>query len=416
MEEDYYYSDEEEYGQAKPKKVQEELEEIDTRKEISEDKLKKNEICRIINSLSGIDINSSKKYEELYDFINRSALFYKEFNISVLVEMVNENYSELKAHEYEQLLNNITSINNFKIVKEASYNKNYGDSEYKFKKNTRIDKLNDLLSLKKFIIDNKNFMIINQEIIKYLDGIFLEYTTDPNTDNSIFCVVLKIQDILNTLRDTLQIKKIENSVSNYTFSEHTYFNNKCTNNIKEIFRHLSMIGNLENVYLLTDETKPHLFRFMIIGPEKTPYQGGFFIFDGLFDDFPNSPPKITFLTTDGGRFRFNPNLYACGKVCLSLLGTWSGPSWSPENSTLLQVLLSIQSLILVEEPYYNEPGRSNCPKNSEEYNEFISEGTKKIAIKSVLKNIDKEPNLGFKEKILQKTNSHSSNSSNLKNE
>lgn len=22
--------------------------------------------------------------------------------------------------------------------------------------------------------------------------------------------------------------------------------------------------------------------------------------------------------------RFNPNLYNCGKVCLSLLGTWSG--------------------------------------------------------------------------------------------
>lgn len=38
--------------------------------------------------------------------------------------------------------------------------------------------------------------------------------------------------------------------------------------------------------------------------------------------------------------------YAGGKVCLSLLGTWQGPGWTPQ-STILQVLLSIQSLILV---------------------------------------------------------------------
>lgn len=45
------------------------------------------------------------------------------------------------------------------------------------------------------------------------------------------------------------------------------------------------------------------------------------------------------------------------KVCLSLLGTWSGPGWISGQSTLLQVLISIQSLILCEEPYLNEPGK-----------------------------------------------------------
>ena len=28
---------------------------------------------------------------------------------------------------------------------------------------------------------------------------------------------------------------------------------------------------------------------------------------------------------------------AAGKVCLSLLGTWAGPSWEPSKSTLMQV-------------------------------------------------------------------------------
>lgn len=47
--------------------------------------------------------------------------------------------------------------------------------------------------------------------------------------------------------------------------------------------------------------------------------------------------QVKFLTTGGGCVRFNPNLYVCGKVCLSLLGTWSGPAWHPATSTLLQV-------------------------------------------------------------------------------
>lgn len=61
------------------------------------------------------------------------------------------------------------------------------------------------------------------------------------------------------------------------------------------------------------------------------------------------------LDCTGMQARFNPNLYAEGKVCLSLLGTWSGPGWDPAISTLSQVLVSIQSAILVDKPYYNEP-------------------------------------------------------------
>lgn len=48
-------------------------------------------------------------------------------------------------------------------------------------------------------------------------------------------------------------------------------------------------------------------------------------------------------------------------------GTWSGaPSegWT-ESSTLLQLLLSIQSLILVELPYYCEPGLERSPNETQ---------------------------------------------------
>lgn len=54
-----------------------------------------------------------------------------------------------------------------------------------------------------------------------------------------------------------------------------------------------------------------------------------------------------------------PNLYESGTVCLSLLNTFGGRStelWSPESSTVLQVLVSTQSLVLTAQPYYNEAG------------------------------------------------------------
>ena len=44
-------------------------------------------------------------------------------------------------------------------------------------------------------------------------------------------------------------------------------------------------------------------------------------------DYPKTSPFVKFETIDG-RVRFNPNLYTAGKVCLSILGTWSGPPWT----------------------------------------------------------------------------------------
>lgn len=79
-----------------------------------------------------------------------------------------------------------------------------------------------------------------------------------------------------------------------------------------------------------------------------------------------------------GGLRLNPNLYESGNVCLSLLNTWTGTGsemWNPGSSTILQVLLSLQALVLNEKPYFNEAGydqqigRAEGEKNSVSYNE-----------------------------------------------
>lgn len=106
-----------------------------------------------------------------------------------------------------------------------------------------------------------------------------------------------------------------------------------------------------------DKERPYVVQFMITGPGDTPYNSGCFRFDmAVTPEYPVKPPEVKIGTTGGGSVRFNPNLYSNGKVCLSLLGTWNGPGWSP-TSTILQVLISIQSAILgVKYPYFNEPG------------------------------------------------------------
>ncbi|KAI0565793.1 Ubiquitin-conjugating enzyme [Gracilaria domingensis] len=111
-----------------------------------------------------------------------------------------------------------------------------------------------------------------------------------------------------------------------------------------------------SILLRVDEDRYDILRACIFGPEDTPYDSGAFLFDIYLPlDYPVNPPKFSLLTTGAGKVRFNPNLYSNGKVCLSLLGTWSGPSWN-QSSTILQVLVSIQSLIFVSDPYFNEPG------------------------------------------------------------
>ena len=154
--------------------------------------------------------------------------------------------------------------------------------------------------------------------------------------------------------------------------------------------HNSLPLNASNaIFVCMDETRCDMLKVLVTGPDDTPYQNGLFEFDVFFPvNYPQQPPKISFLTTGAGNVRFNPNLYNDGKICLSILGTWEGrpeEKWNPFCS-LLQVLISIQGLIFVRQPYFNEPGFEKfqgTPKGEEfsrKYNLHLENATLVYAI------------------------------------
>lgn len=122
--------------------------------------------------------------------------------------------------------------------------------------------------------------------------------------------------------------------------------------IRDYLRSKSL--NEQGIFCIFDEEDIFRVRAMIVGPDDTPYYGGYYFFDMQFPtEYPHKPPKVSY-ETRWQDIRFHPNLYANSKVCLSILGTWSGPGWTSAQ-TLSSVLLTIQSL-LMKDPLTNEPG------------------------------------------------------------
>jgi ubiquitin-protein ligase len=128
--------------------------------------------------------------------------------------------------------------------------------------------------------------------------------------------------------------------------------------------------SLENIYYKHDEENILKGYALIIGQKNTPYGYGYYFFEFNFpDNYPFSPPVVRYLTNDG-TMRFNPNLYTNGKVCLSLLNTWSGEGWT-SCQTITSILITLSS-VLCENPLLNEPGVQENNNAIEKYNYLVT--------------------------------------------
>jgi ubiquitin-protein ligase len=328
----------------------------------------------IKNRLLGITLMEIDKNTNIYT------------SIIHIIKVITQNNLWKIDHTFSQIVKSINNISKesesiIKIISDTKSDQII-DPIY-----TDIIAINDILS--KIDISNTSLKIASSEN----DTIQTVYTDQMKP------LLFSTMDIINDTSVEYKFRG-QKSISNYD-----------PKSLMRIVKEISTLSSSlpisysSTVFMKTDENNINNLKFMITGPKGTPYESGCFEFDTIFTpEFPNSPPKVLLLTTGGGKVRFNPNLYNCGKVCLSLLGTWSGQkgeSWNKDTSTFLQVLVSIQSLIMVDEPYYNEPGWErymNSPegdKRSFNYNDNIRINTLKWGILNQLKN----PSKGFEEII-----------------
>lgn len=150
------------------------------------------------------------------------------------------------------------------------------------------------------------------------------------------------------------------------------------------------------IYYIHDDTDILKGYAMIIGPSETPYFGGYYFFELKYpSDYPHSPPKVMY-RTNADNIRFNPNLYICGKVCVSLLNTWRGDQWT-SCQTISTILLTLSTLLCAN-PLLNEPGIDKNHQDLDKYNKIIEFSNLNIAVCDIV-NKREEIYLHFFEKF-----------------
>ena len=136
------------------------------------------------------------------------------------------------------------------------------------------------------------------------------------------------------------------------------------------------------IYYIHDDEDMMKGYALIIGPSDTPYFGGNYFFEFTYpSDYPHTPPKVKYCT-NGNEIRFNPNLYKCGKVCVSLLNTWRGDQWT-SCQTISTVLLTLCTL-LCKDPLLNEPGVYKTHNDMKPYDEIIQYSNLDIAVCDII--------------------------------
>lgn len=327
-------------------------------------------------------------------------------------KLKNKNLYELSL--FEQLLEEIKKTknnNNFNDFIENS--KLFDIIEFYFKKyeimDMKSDMFYDIFYVIFSIIEITNYKIKNLSKLNNLKNqIFIHNDNQNELLNRI--LNYKHPSIQNKLDDDIYINMMKQfavmkvNFKNYYFDHHSTtsnINQHCITKItKELldYKVLPNISTYSSIFISYNELNCKNIKALITGPLNTPYEYGCFIFDILIEnDYPNSSPKVIYKNTLENSI--NPNILNDGKVCLSLLGTsleHNNNMWNKDRSTLLHILLCIQSYIFVEKPFFTAPGTKNL-KNKEKgndlsnkYNLDVNYQTFKYAILEQLINPEEE--------------------------
>jgi len=305
-------------------------------------------------------------------------------NISLVLKEISEEFDKELNENISDIINNSVlisfMINKFRGTTLLEIEKNQGifnsimdifkSKYFSNKDNFSQEMINKIGKALKPINDDISNML-NMELDKKLD-VFLRIHSlsemwienisgELKSDNTEDDIKTEFKNKM----EQIQVVKFDREINDFYYSEKIksidYSGNTCLRIVNEwsTFKNLPIYWDSTVFIRYYTQTIAGL-KFMITGPKNTPYENGLYEFHAYYPkEYPETEPKVNFMTTGGNKVRFNPNLYDSGKVCLSLLGTWGGgkdEKWN-KTSNMFTVICSIQGQILgVDFPYYNEPG------------------------------------------------------------
>ena len=355
---------------------------------------------------SAVELEKNSKLVTLYFEIMHN--FSKSSVLYILLKDISKDYKPIQVKSIYNLSKDL--VNTISIYKTHLNKKNTNDNN---NNNNKIQPINDSFLDDMLILYKK----IDNNIKKYEQSNDLYEISVKTIDiNSIdpekaYPLLLKKQNF-----DYITLPEVEkNVITDYNFFNPSYNyidkNKEKDKNTSEVISQekiLRLIGeysNLQNslpveftnsIFVRVDKDKIDHMVAIIFGSEGTPYSSGAFVFDVSFGpDYPNNPPHVVITSTGNGTVRFNPNLYSTGKVCLSLLGTWRGSTaenWNPKISTIYQVLISIQSIIMSDLVYFNEPsyegllGTEEGNQLNEGYSNIVRYNNIRVCMIDMIKN------------------------------
>ena len=133
-------------------------------------------------------------------------------------------------------------------------------------------------------------------------------------------------------------------------------NNRLLKELRKLYLEQSNKPLLQNDYLIYFDddniTKVHA---IIKGPYESVYRHKFIRLDfDIPDNYPHSPPKVTFINYDS--VRIHPNFYQDGKCCSTILNTWPSEKERWSSSMGIETILVMFHSFLDYTPYVYEPG------------------------------------------------------------
>jgi len=129
--------------------------------------------------------------------------------------------------------------------------------------------------------------------------------------------------------------------------------------LKEIHRLMGEQNSkplLDNDFLIYfDESNVNKIYSIIKPPKESVYRHKFIRLNfDIPENYPHSPPVVTFVNYDG--IRIHPNMYENGKCCSTILNTWPSDNEKWTSSMGIETILLTFHSFLDNNPYTYEPG------------------------------------------------------------